>query len=85
MDLRIQITSTPAKYLERLDKPTRERIHEKLKAIAADPTNIRLSYPLVGAEKRSTRVGRYRVLFEIDGDALIVSDIGPRGQVYRNV
>jgi mRNA interferase RelE/StbE len=71
--------------LERLDKPTKNRIHEKLRAIADAPTDLRLSYPLVGVAKRSTRIGRYRVLFEIDGERLIVSDIGPRGQIYRHM
>lgn len=85
MALKIQIAGTPRKYLESLDRPTRERIHSKLQAIAADPTNINLSYPLVGVDKRCTRVGKYRILFEIDEVALTVSDIGPRGQIYRRL
>jgi hypothetical protein len=40
-----------------LDKPTRARIIEKLKEIAKDPFNPRLSYPLVSSTKRSSRVG----------------------------
>jgi len=47
--------------------------------------DVRLSYPLVGSTKRSSRVGKYRILFEIESDTLIVADIGPRGQIYRKL
>jgi mRNA-degrading endonuclease RelE of RelBE toxin-antitoxin system len=81
--LEIKITGTPAKYLKSLDKSTRNRIKEKLLKIAEDPTNLQLSYPLTASEKRSTRVGSYRILFRIDTKFLVVTDIGPRGQIYR--
>jgi mRNA-degrading endonuclease RelE of RelBE toxin-antitoxin system len=81
--LTLKITGTPQRYLLSLDAPTRKRIHDKLQAVAEDHLNPRLSLPLQGSSKRSVRVGGYRVLFEIDGDMLIVSDIGPRGQIYR--
>lgn len=85
MPLTIKLTSTPFKYLQSLDKVTRERISEKLKEIAQSPMDVRLSYPLTGSTKRSSRVGKYRILFEIDSDSLIVADIGPRGQIYRKI
>jgi mRNA-degrading endonuclease RelE of RelBE toxin-antitoxin system len=83
LPLKIQLTGTPFRYLQSLDRPTKERIRAKLEGIAADPTNVHLSYPLVGVDKRCTRVGKYRVLFQITETALVVSDIGPRGQIYR--
>jgi mRNA-degrading endonuclease RelE of RelBE toxin-antitoxin system len=83
--LRIELTNTPAKYLQSLDKPTRRRIEEKLKALAEEPTNIRLSLPLSGSNKRRARVGGYRILFTFDSETLTVADIGPRGQIYRDV
>jgi mRNA interferase RelE/StbE len=85
LQLQIKITGTPFKYLKSLDKPTQKRIAEKLKEVADDPYNPRLSYPLTSSDKRSTRVGKYRILFQIDPAILLVSDIGPRGQVYRKV
>jgi mRNA-degrading endonuclease RelE of RelBE toxin-antitoxin system len=81
--LQIKITATPLKYLNSLDKPTRQRIIEKLKDIAEHPTDARLSYPLTASDKRSSRVGGYRILFQIEGQTLEVADIGPRGQIYR--
>ncbi len=83
--LQIKISATPAKYLRSLDKPTRKRIEDKLLQIAQDPYDLRLSYPLTSNDKRSTRVGSYRVLFELSADSLLVSHVAPRGQVYRKL
>lgn len=86
MGCRVKITKTPQKYLDSLDKPTRKRIVDKIMAIAENPTDVRLSYPLSGNRKRrSSRVGGFRILFEATSEELIVVDIGPRGQIYRRV
>ncbi len=85
MPLQIKITKTPLKYLESLDKPTRKRISDKLDAIARDPLDPRLSKRLAVDTRRTARVGDYRIIFEIDGDLLIVDEIGPRGQIYRTL
>jgi mRNA interferase RelE/StbE len=84
--LEIKLTGSPFRYVQSLDKPTRKRIKEKLEKIAEDPLNPRISYPLTGNnQKRSARVGTYRILFEIDDKTLTVADIGPRGQIYRKL
>jgi mRNA interferase RelE/StbE len=72
------------KYLKSLDKTTAKRIVDKIKALAEEPYNIRLSKPLKASNKRSARIGDYRILFVFEKDILLVSDIGPRGKVYRN-
>jgi mRNA-degrading endonuclease RelE of RelBE toxin-antitoxin system len=82
--LEIKLTGTPFKYLKALDKPTRERIEAKLKAISENPTDTRLSYPLEASTKKASRVGKYRILFTVDDKILTVADIDSRGQVYRN-
>jgi mRNA interferase RelE/StbE len=38
---------------------------------------------LTGSRRLRLRVGEFRVLFEEDEHVIIVSDIGPRGSVYR--
>jgi mRNA-degrading endonuclease RelE of RelBE toxin-antitoxin system len=83
--LQIRILSTPQKYFETLDKPTKKRIQEKLDAIAASPYAPRLSKPLTGSKMRTARVGDYRIIFEIDEPLLIVNHIGPRGQIYKRM
>ena len=83
--LESRFASSALKYFLSLDKTTQRRIKDKIAELEKDPQNIRTSKPLKGAEKRSARVGSYRILFLIEGDILLVSDIGPRGQVYRKV
>jgi mRNA-degrading endonuclease RelE of RelBE toxin-antitoxin system len=80
----VQLTSSPRKYLDKLDRTTRDRIKEKLIAVANNPEDTRLSYPLENSNKRCTRIGKYRVLFTLDANTLLVADIDSRGQVYRN-
>ena len=83
----IIFAKTPNKYVERLDAPTKARIYEKLDRIAADfsdPPNSALSLPLAGNPPlRYTRVGDYRIIFDLLPETVSVTDVGPRGDVYR--
>lgn len=93
MACEIRIADDAAKYARLLDGQTKKRIARKLQQIAEDPLSIRLSKPLQSSEKRSARVGAYRILFVLvpnpDPDRIgelmiVVKEIGPRGQVYRD-
>ena len=79
-----KLSSDALKYLNSLDRTTARRIAEKIEALAKEPYNLRLSKPLKNSNKRTARVGDYRILFVVESDILLVSFIGPRGQVYRN-
>jgi mRNA interferase RelE/StbE len=81
--LAVRYTKAAVKYLECLDAPTQKRIKEKVKQVAAEPHALRHSYFLTNSDKRSSRIGKYRILMLIIKDTLLVSDIGPRGQIYR--
>jgi mRNA interferase RelE/StbE len=85
LSLKIQLSSTAAKYFSSLDRNTQARIRKKLESIAAEPQAARLSKPLVGVDSRTARVGDYRIIFTIDPEVLFVADIGPRGQIYRRL
>lgn len=85
LPLEIVLTKNAAKSLDALDVPTRKRIKDKIEAVAADPLNPRNSYPLQGTDKRSARVGGYRILLLIQEPNLLVVDIESRGQVYRRI
>jgi mRNA-degrading endonuclease RelE of RelBE toxin-antitoxin system len=80
----VRLVPAAEKYINALDKPTRERFKEKLKDIEADPLNPTHSYPLTGSTKRSSRVGPYRMqlLVNIEAKVILVSDVGPRGEAY---
>jgi mRNA-degrading endonuclease RelE of RelBE toxin-antitoxin system len=85
LPLEIILTKNALKNLNALDKPTRERVKMKIEAVAADPLNPSNSKPLHGTEKRSARVGGYRILLLIQDPNLLVVDIESRGQIYRRI
>lgn len=80
-----KLSADALKYLERLDRNTARRIIDKITALSKDPYNFTLSKPLRDSNKRSALVGDYRILFVVEADILLVADIGPRGQVYRDL
>ncbi len=85
MPLEISYTRQSANYLKNLDTSTKRRVHEKIASVASDYMDPKNSYPLEGSEKRSARVGKYRILLLIiiEKNALVVAEIASRGQVYR--
>jgi mRNA-degrading endonuclease RelE of RelBE toxin-antitoxin system len=85
LPLEIVLTRNASKRLEALDVPTRRRIKVKIEAVAADPLNPVNSYPLQGTDRRSARVGGFRILLLIQDPNLLVVDIETRGQVYSRV
>jgi len=85
LPLEVVIAKTAAKNLQALDAPTRQRMIDKIDAIAADPFNPSNSYPLQGTYKRSARVGGFRIILAIEENNLLILNIEPRGQVYRRI
>jgi mRNA interferase RelE/StbE len=84
--LKIQFSDEALKYVKRLDRPTKERIAEELGKIAKDPFNPTLSILLRGnTAKRRARVGSYRLILLITTDVVLVTDVAPRGQVYKDL
>ena len=80
----VSLSRTAAKYFERCDAPTRDRLRQKLETLRADPFEPRNSKPLKGRnDQRSARVGDLRVLFRVEGLAIVVAAIGPRGEIYK--
>ena len=60
------------------------RILGKLDAYAADPAaSANQVTELRGHPAKRLRVGDFRVLFEESAVEILVSDIGPRGSIYR--
>lgn len=70
------------KELERLDKPTKHRIKEKLKELQNNPE--RVGKRLKPSDFWSLRVGDYRAIYEIDSSRkqVFVLFIGHRSKVY---
>ena len=87
MTYEVRLSRDAANYLQRVDRRTYERFLRRLEQIAADPYGGHTK-PLGGAgQRRAARVGDWRIVFTVDRVAQVVnvSDIGPRGQIYRDI
>ncbi len=83
----IILSRQAARYLERLDRTAQQRIVDRLEQLAKNPLGP-FTKPLTNAEGlRSSRVGTWRIVYRIDASthAVQVSDIAPRGEVYRRL
>ena len=87
MSYRVVIAHEAEKILDRLDRPTEQRIRTRIIQLAEDPFDPRLSAPLTErAGIRKSRVGGWRVLFSAnrDSETLFVLTVDTRGQVYKH-
>ena len=85
MSYRIEFASAAAREFSKLAKGLQRRIASKIDALASQP-RPRGVEKLEGQERRyRLRVGDYRVIYEIQDEALIVLivRIGHRREVYR--
>lgn len=62
----------------------RSRVAKAIKRLAADPSEASNVKALKGSDDLRLRVGRYRIVYRLENDALIVVviDVGPRGGIY---
>lgn len=84
LPLEAKLTKDAAKFLESLERKTREAIKAHLALLVNAPFDFPLSKPLKGRPERCCRVGNYRILFLVDEEArvLLVVQIGDRKNVY---
>lgn len=75
-----QYSKQAAKYLNSADKPTQQRIREGIEKIPEG--DIR---PMEGYTDGTCRlrVGKYRIIFVIVGETVVVREIGSRGDIYK--
>lgn len=86
MSYEVRVARQAERYLSHLPRRAQERILRRLEQVAADPFGPHTK-PLTGLPgRRAARVGDWRIVFAVDGDArrVDVSDIAPRGEIYRH-
>ena len=87
MSYSVRVAHEAEKILDRLDRPTEQRIRDRVVQLADDPFDPRLSAPLTErAGVRKSRVGNWRILFSANRETriLFVLTIDTRGQVYKH-
>jgi mRNA interferase RelE/StbE len=87
VNFRVSVAHEAEKILDRLDRPTEQRVRARFVQLAADPFDPRLSAAL--AERpgiRKSRVGGWRILFTVDREAkaIYILSVDTRGQVYKH-
>jgi mRNA interferase RelE/StbE len=85
MIYRIEVTRKVDKEIERLDTKTIKRIMARLDELAVNPFNQRISGPIeMGQGERKSRVGDWRIIYEVDqaSHTVIIIAIRPRKRAY---
>jgi len=83
----VRLSRSAERYLERLPRDTQRRIVARLDQVGDDPFGPHTK-PLEGpGARRAARVGGLRIVFTVDRDQrqVDVSEIGPRGEIYRRL
>ena len=83
MTFRLVYTERAVRDVASLDKATKDRIGRALRRLEKDPraTSKRLTQPALGTFK--FRVGDYRVIFDLQGDEIVILRVGHRSSIYR--
>jgi len=85
VNYRLVYTARAIKDVERLDSKVKKRIGETLKRYEEDP--FAHAQKLVDSSLGTYRfrIGDYRVVFDVEGDEIVVLRIGHRKEIYRKL
>ena len=75
----LQITKTAIKSIKRLDKPMRDRILAGIKKLPLGDVKKLQGYDYF----YRLRIDDYRIIYKLNGNTIIVSDVLPRGEAYK--
>lgn len=83
MSYRLVYTKTAYLELKRFDPVARRKIQKKLEAFSQKPLFFarRLTNSKIGGYR--WRVGNYRIVFDLDGENVVILRVGHRREVYR--
>ena len=84
MSYRVEILRRAEKSLRKLPRHEFERVRDAIRTLGDDPRPVGCK-KLVGRDGWRIRVGRYRVIYEIEDTIRIVLilDVGHRREAYR--
>jgi mRNA interferase RelE/StbE len=76
-------TNRAIRDIEKLDPKVKNRIGETLLRYGEDPLRyaVRLKDPRIGTYR--FRIGQYRIIFDIEGDEIVILRVGHRRNIYR--
>lgn len=86
--MRIEYKKQAVKFLESLDRPTKQRIKSAIEGLTEQPPKGDIK-PLQGYKdgRKRLRVGKYRIIYKYEPDGeitvLMILDIDSRGDIYK--
>jgi len=80
--MKVVLEKNAIKYFERLSKSDRGRISSAISGLEHEPPQGDIK-KLKGRGDYRLRIGDLRVLFRIEPDVIIITNIAPRGQAYK--
>lgn len=83
MRYRLIYTRRAVKDIEGLDPKTKDRIDKTLRRYEKDPLNFaeKLTHSDLGSYR--FRIGDYRIVFDVQGQDIVVLRVGHRREIYR--
>lgn len=78
--MEIQYSKQAIKFLKKQDTITKKRIINAINLLPAGDVKA-----LQGRNGYRLRVGDYRIIFDTNGNILLIEAIGNRGQIYKGV
>lgn len=85
MTYQVRYRPSAAKALAKLDRPVQRRLQAAVELLAETPFPPSSTVLTGGDGERRVRVGDWRVIYEVNGDQLVVLvlALGHRGSIYR--
>ena len=82
--MKVVLEKKAAKYIQRLNEPVKSNISNALGGLSFEPPQGDIK-KLQGRNDYRLRIGKYRILYRIEPDTVIVTNIAPRGQAYKEL
>jgi mRNA interferase RelE/StbE len=84
MTYRLVYTRRAVRDISKLERSVKERIKKSLEKYAEEPFSYarKMADPTLGTYR--FRIGEYRVVFDIEGDELVILRLGHRSEIYRH-
>ncbi len=83
MSYRLVYTRRAVRDIQGLDPDTKERLGRVLLRYGEDPLNHAERFTESELGSYRFRVGDYRVIFDLEGDQIVVLRVGHRREIYR--
>ena len=85
MKYRLVYTERAVRDISKLDSLTKERIRKALEKYSETPLDyaLKMADPALGNYR--FRIGEYRIIFDIEGNDIVVLRAGHRKDIYRRL